>query len=81
MLVLTRKLDEEVVIGDKDDRIIIRILKVQGGKVSIGIQANKKWQIVRKELLTNEPTDLDLPFDESEEAKEKQMELVGSDVS
>lgn len=80
MLVLTRKLDEEVVIGDKDDRIIIRILKVQGGKVSIGIQANKKWQIVRKELLMNEPMDLDLPFDESEETKEKQMELVGSEV-
>lgn len=74
MLVLTRKLDEEVVIGDKDDEIIIRILKIHGGKVSIGIQANKKWQIVRRELLNNEPMDSDNRHAEAEEVRE--MELV-----
>lgn len=73
MLVLTRKLDEEVVIGDKDDKIIIRILKVQGGKVSIGIQANKKWQIVRKELLADDSMDLEIPVEESVEAREMQL--------
>lgn len=73
MLVLTRKLDEEVVIGDKDDKIIIRILKVQGGKVSIGIQANKKWQIVRKELLADDSMDLEIPVEDSVEAREMQL--------
>lgn len=54
MLVLTRKQEEKIVIGNElndSDKIVITILKVQGGKVSIGIQADKKWQIVRKELL------------------------------
>lgn len=50
MLVLTRKPEEKIIIGN-EDKIVITILKVQGGKVSVGIQADKKWQIVRKELL------------------------------
>lgn len=52
MLVLTRKPEEEFVIRsrDQDDPIIITILKIQGGKVSIGIKADKKWIILRKEL-------------------------------
>lgn len=53
MLVLTRKIEEKIIIGN-EDKIVITILKVQGGKVSIGIQADKKWQIVRKELLDEE---------------------------
>lgn len=53
MLVLTRKPEEKIIIGN-EDKIVITILKVQGGKVSVGIQADKKWQIVRKELLDEE---------------------------
>lgn len=52
MLVLTRKSEEDIVISANGDVIVIRILEVKGGKASIGVQADKKWQIVRKELLT-----------------------------
>lgn len=55
MLVLTRKPEEKIIIGNEE--IVITILKVQGGKVSVGIQADKKWQIVRKELLDGEGND------------------------
>ncbi len=52
MLVLTRKPDERIVIGDKGKRIIITILKIQGGeKVSIGIEAPRDTLIMREELL------------------------------
>lgn len=51
MLVLTRKLDEKVVIGNE---IIITILKIQGDKVSIGIKAKKDTPIYRYELLQKE---------------------------
>lgn len=52
MLVLTRKEDEEIVIGEGDDEITITVLKIQGSeKVSIGIKARPSTPIFRKELL------------------------------
>lgn len=53
MLVLTRKMDEEIVIGveDGEEEIVITVLKIYGEKVSIGIQAKEKYQIYRHELL------------------------------
>lgn len=61
MLVLTRKPEEELVIRlktgvDKDDHIVITILKIQGGKVSLGIEADKKWEILRQELIEPKQT-------------------------
>jgi carbon storage regulator CsrA len=54
MLVLTRKPDEEIVIGDHDE-ITITILRIQGDKVSIGIRADKNaFPVYRKELLEQE---------------------------
>ena len=50
MLVLTRKREEKIVIG-KDPQIIITILKIQGDKVSIGIEADRGTPIYRSELL------------------------------
>jgi len=40
MLVLTRKSEEKVTIG-KDKKVVITILKIQGDKVSIGIEADR----------------------------------------
>lgn len=63
MLVLTRKAGEKVIIlkrksGDEsevEDVIEISMIKVQGGKVSIGIDAAKeRWDIVRSELIEDE---------------------------
>jgi carbon storage regulator len=50
MLVLTRKSEEKIVIG-KENQIIITILKIQGDKVSIGIEAAKEIPVCRLELL------------------------------
>jgi carbon storage regulator len=50
MLVLTRKADQKIRIGND---IVITILKVQGEQVSIGIEAPKELQIVREELLAD----------------------------
>lgn len=50
MLVLTRKVDEKIVIGNNHE-IIAKILQVKGGKVRIGIEAPKNIKIQREEIL------------------------------
>jgi carbon storage regulator len=47
MLVLTRKLDQKIVIGKN---IVITVLKVQGDQVSIGIEAPRSTTIYREEI-------------------------------
>ncbi|MFG0296075.1 MAG: carbon storage regulator [Maioricimonas sp. JB045] len=47
MLVLTRKEGEEIVIG-KDIRI--RVLRIRGGQIRVGIAAPRDVRIVRSEL-------------------------------
>lgn len=60
MLVLTRKAGETVVISDGDEEIEIRILKVQGKSISIGVNAPRNMRIYRGELVApveeEEPT-------------------------
>lgn len=51
MLVLTRKKEQKIRIGQE---IKITILKIQGNQVSIGIEAPKNTQIVRDELVVIE---------------------------
>ena len=46
MLVLTRKLGEEILIGDD---IVLKVTAMQGGRVRIGIDAPKHHRIVRSE--------------------------------
>jgi len=48
MLVLSRKLDEKIVI---DDNIEITVLSIENGSVQLGISAPKSIDIVRSELL------------------------------
>jgi carbon storage regulator len=47
MLVLSRKIGEEIVI---DGQIKVTVLKVQGGRVQIGIDAPESVRVLRKEL-------------------------------
>jgi carbon storage regulator CsrA len=47
MLVLTRKAEESVVIGDS---IIVTVVQVEGAKVRLGIQAPAHVRILRREL-------------------------------
>ncbi len=49
MLVLTRKSEEKIIIGHQK-KIIITILKIQGDKVSIGLEAPRDIPIWREEL-------------------------------
>lgn len=48
MLVLTRRTDEEIVLGDD---IVITVLAVEKDKVKLGIRAPRKVRVLRKELL------------------------------
>ncbi len=47
MLVLSRKTDESIQIGEN---VSIRILKVKGNQVRIGIEAPREVRVVRSEL-------------------------------
>lgn len=48
MLVLTRKVDEGIIIGDN---IKIRVIAVEGNKVKLGVVAEKDIPIIREEIL------------------------------
>jgi len=62
MLVLTRKLQEKIHIGDN---ITLTIVKVKGNTVRVGIEAPREVRIVRGELPQKEQ-----PATEEEEAAE-----------
>jgi carbon storage regulator len=57
MLVLTRKPEEKIIIGKKKE-VVITILKIQGDKVSIGIEADKETPIFRNELIEESAPEL-----------------------
>lgn len=48
MLILTRKIDESIII---DDHIEIQVLSIDEGKVKLGIKAPKDVKIHRSELI------------------------------
>lgn len=48
MLVLSRKLNEKIII---DDQIEITVVGIENGKVQLGIDAPQEIEIMRKELL------------------------------
>lgn len=56
MLVLTRKLDESLRIGDD---IKITVLRVKGNTVRIGIEAPRDVRVVRSELKTMDDSPLE----------------------
>jgi carbon storage regulator CsrA len=57
MLVLSRKLDQDIVIGDN---IRIRVLKIKGNTIRLGVEAPRDIKVMRGELtaaeLDREPT-------------------------
>jgi len=50
MLVLTRRVGEVICIGDNKE-IAVKVLRVNGNQVSIGIEAPKEVSIIREELI------------------------------
>lgn len=56
MLVLTRKRREGILIAEEvvtinGQKIVIRIIDIQGDRVKIGIEAPEKYEILREELM------------------------------
>jgi len=54
MLVLSRKMNESIVIGDN---IVITVVKVDRNTVRLGIEAPPEVKVFRQELLENRPDD------------------------
>ncbi len=50
MLVLSRKLNESLIIGED---IVISVLAIDRDKIKLGIEAPREIPIVRKELITD----------------------------
>lgn len=56
MLVLTRKADQQILIGNN---IVITIVQVKGSQVKVGIEAPRDVKILRTELRRREPAEAD----------------------
>lgn len=52
MLVLSRKLNQEILIGDN---IVVRVISIKGNQVRLGIVAPPEVAILREEVLTKVP--------------------------
>jgi carbon storage regulator len=50
MLVLSRKPDESIVIGEGADRVVIKVLEVAGQRVRLGVQAPRHVTVHRLEV-------------------------------
>jgi carbon storage regulator CsrA len=48
MLILTRKLTQDVCIGPL---VVVRVVAVQDGKVKLGIEAPREVRVLRRELV------------------------------
>lgn len=69
MLVLSRKTQEQIIIGDN---VKITLLRIDGNKVRIGIDAPREVRVIRGELQT---IDLEL----SDDASESQSQVAESE--
>lgn len=47
MLVLSRKVDEKILIGDD---IVVTVVRITGGKVRLGIDAPREVTVLREEV-------------------------------
>jgi carbon storage regulator len=50
MLILTRKLNEAIIIGDEKTPITIRVISITRGQVRLGIDAPKNVPVHREEI-------------------------------
>ncbi len=50
MLVLTRRVDESVVIGTGPDAVVVTVVRVDRGAVRLGVAAPKSVSVLRSEL-------------------------------
>jgi carbon storage regulator len=50
MLVLSRRQEESIIIGDGDSQVTVKVIVIQGDKVRLGIEAPKNIPIHRSEV-------------------------------
>ena len=50
MLVLSRGVDEDILIGTGENTVVIRVLQIRGDKIRIGIEAPKEVPVFRREV-------------------------------
>ena len=60
MLVLTRRKNQSIVIGDD---IVVTVLEVKGDQIRLGITAPREVQVFREELLADGPVQRARPGD------------------
>lgn len=80
MLVLTRKINEEILIGDN---LIVCIVEIRGGKVRLGISAptdmpvhrREVYESIQREKLALKPIDLAQRVKELKQNKERENQL------
>lgn len=70
MLILTRKLNEKVVIGDG---IVVSVVEVRGDQVKLGIEAPKSVKVYRQEIY-------EAIQDENRRAADSSLELPPIDL-
>jgi carbon storage regulator len=57
MLIITRKVNEGIIIGEGENRITILLNDIRGRRASIGIEAPKEIRIYREEILDRKNND------------------------
>jgi carbon storage regulator len=60
MLVLTRRVNERIVIGDN---VVVTVLEVRGEQVRLGIEAPRDVKVFREEVLLRDQHDAETPSD------------------
>lgn len=55
MLVLSRKLGEQIIIGEGVNRVVITVVDIDRGKIRIGVEAAREIPVHRAELLDEPP--------------------------
>ena len=51
MLVLSRKKNEEIILGDGPNQVVIVVKEIHGARTRIGVHAPKHMKIIRGELI------------------------------
>jgi carbon storage regulator CsrA len=50
MLILTRKENESIVIQAGGETIVVRLIRIEGSRARVGIEADERVSIMREEL-------------------------------
>ncbi len=78
MLVLTRKVNQSIVIGDN---VEISVLSVIGEKVRLGIQAPREIPVFRKEVFIEIQAQNIEAAEPSKDALDRALDVIGDDES